>query len=154
MSRTLARILYVEDEPDIRMVAQMALEAVGGFTVIACPSGSEALAAAPTAEADLLVLDVMMPGMDGPSTLKALRALPRERGVGTVSHCVPQGVDVRHFFRQGAPVVGALLIEKLLKLLRRCVRAFSFFEAAPTAAAPGAGCAPCRQSAWRRRGEC
>lgn len=76
MPQTLARILYVEDEPDIRMVAQMALEAVGGFTVIACPSGSEALAAAPTAQADLLLLDVMMPGMDGPSTLKALRALP------------------------------------------------------------------------------
>jgi CheY-like chemotaxis protein len=76
MPTPLARILYVEDEPDIRMVAQMALEAVGGFTVIACASGSEALAAAPTASADLLLLDVMMPGMDGPSTLKALRDLP------------------------------------------------------------------------------
>ncbi|MDP2035498.1 MAG: response regulator [Polaromonas sp.] len=76
MPKPLARILYVEDEPDIRMVAQMALEAVGGFTVIACASGSEALAAAPTASADLLLLDVMMPGMDGPSTLKALRDLP------------------------------------------------------------------------------
>ncbi len=75
MPKPLARILYVEDEPDIRMVAQMALEAVGGFTVIACASGSEALAAAPTAAADLLLLDVMMPGMDGPSTLKALRDL-------------------------------------------------------------------------------
>lgn len=76
MPQPLARILYVEDEPDIRAVAQMALEAVGGFTVIACSSGSEALAAAPTAQADLLLLDVMMPGMDGPSTLKALRLLP------------------------------------------------------------------------------
>ncbi|MDP1567125.1 MAG: response regulator [Polaromonas sp.] len=76
MPKPLARILYVEDEPDIRMVAQMALEAVGGFTVIACASGSEALAAAPSAAADLLLLDVMMPGMDGPSTLKALRDLP------------------------------------------------------------------------------
>ncbi|OOG46190.1 response regulator [Polaromonas sp. A23] len=76
MPKPLARILYVEDEPDIRAVAQMALEAVGGFTVIACSSGSEALAAAPTAQADLLLLDVMMPGMDGPSTLKALRLLP------------------------------------------------------------------------------
>ncbi len=72
----LCRILYVEDEPDIRAVAQMALEAVGGFTVIACASGSEALAAAATAQADLLLLDVMMPGMDGPSTLKALREIP------------------------------------------------------------------------------
>ena len=76
MSKSLARILYVEDEPDIRAIAQMALEAVGGFTVIACASGSEALASAPGANADLLLLDVMMPGMDGPSTLKALRELP------------------------------------------------------------------------------
>ena len=76
MSKSLARILYVEDEPDIRAIAQMALEAVGGFTVIACASGSEALANAPGANADLLLLDVMMPGMDGPSTLKALRELP------------------------------------------------------------------------------
>ncbi|WP_411880743.1 response regulator [Polaromonas sp. YR568] len=76
MTTPLNRILYVEDEPDIRMVAQMALQAVGGFTVIACASGQEALNAAPGAAADLLLLDVMMPGMDGPSTLKALRALP------------------------------------------------------------------------------
>ena len=76
MPPPLCRILYVEDEPDIRAIAQMALEAVGGFTVIACASGSEALAAAAAASADLLLLDVMMPGMDGPSTLKALRALP------------------------------------------------------------------------------
>ncbi|MEO5660082.1 MAG: response regulator [Polaromonas sp.] len=72
----LKRILYVEDEPDIRFVAQMALQAVGGFTVIACTSGQEALDAAPDARADLLLLDVMMPGMDGPSTLKALREMP------------------------------------------------------------------------------
>jgi len=76
MSPPLSRILYVEDQPDIRLVAKMALEAVGGFTVIACASGQEALNSAPTAMADLLLLDVMMPGMDGPSTLKALRELP------------------------------------------------------------------------------
>lgn len=76
MPAPLSRILYVEDEPDIRVVAQMALEAVGGFAVIACASGQEALSAAPHARADLLLLDVMMPGMDGPSALKALRELP------------------------------------------------------------------------------
>lgn len=76
MPQPLTRILYVEDEPDIRTVAQMALEAVGGFTVIACASGREALAAASVADIDLLLLDVMMPGMDGPSTLQALRNLP------------------------------------------------------------------------------
>ncbi len=76
MPAPLHRILYVEDEPDIRVVAQMALEAVGKFTVIPCASGQEALNAAPGAGADLLLLDVMMPGMDGPSTLKALRDMP------------------------------------------------------------------------------
>lgn len=76
MPPTLCRILYVEDEPDIRAVAQMALEAVGGFAVIACASGQEALSVAPDARADLLLLDVMMPGMDGPSTLRALRQMP------------------------------------------------------------------------------
>jgi two-component system, OmpR family, response regulator len=75
MSTPLNRILYVEDEPDIRFVAEMALQAVGGFSVISCASGEEALRAAPSARADLLLLDVMMPGMDGPGTLKALRAL-------------------------------------------------------------------------------
>ena len=69
----LKRILYVEDEPDIRLVAKMALEAVGGYEVCACESGLEALSKAPGAKPDLLLLDVMMPGMDGPSTLRALR---------------------------------------------------------------------------------
>lgn len=79
MSFSLARILYVEDEPDIRAIAKMALEAVGGFTVISCASGPEALIAAHHAKADLLLLDVMMPGMDGPATLKALRGIPATR---------------------------------------------------------------------------
>jgi two-component system OmpR family response regulator len=74
MSQTaLKRILYVEDESDIRTVATMALEAVGGYEVVACGSGVEALAKAPSAKADLLLLDVMMPDMDGPTTLRALR---------------------------------------------------------------------------------
>ena len=76
MPSPLCRILYVEDEPDIRVVAQMALEAVGGFTVISCASGPDALVAAPQARADLLLLDVMMPGMDGLGTLRALREMP------------------------------------------------------------------------------
>lgn len=71
----LQRILYVEDEPDIQSVATMALELVGGFTVISCASGEAAVQAAPTAAADLLLLDVMMPRLNGPQTLQALRAI-------------------------------------------------------------------------------
>jgi CheY-like chemotaxis protein len=76
MARQLKRILFVEDEDEIRTVAKMALEAVGGFEVVACASGAEAIAAAPQANADLLLLDVMMPGMDGPAALEALRRIP------------------------------------------------------------------------------
>jgi CheY-like chemotaxis protein len=76
MPKTLKRILYVEDEADIRTIAKMALEAVGGFDVLACSSGKEAITAAPAAAADLILLDVMMPGIDGPATLQALRDIP------------------------------------------------------------------------------
>lgn len=72
----LPRILYVEDEPDIQAVARMALEMVGGFEVKVCSSGEEALREAEHFAPDMILLDVMMPGMDGPSTLEALRRNP------------------------------------------------------------------------------
>ena len=77
MSRApLQHILYVEDDPDIRTVAQLALEAVGGFMLRACASGKEALdAVAAGYVPDMILLDVMMPEMDGPTTLARLRAL-------------------------------------------------------------------------------
>lgn len=77
MADNLTRILYVEDEPDIQMVARLALEVLGGFTVEICSSGDEALQRAPGFKPQLFLLDVMMPGMDGPSTLTMLRALPQ-----------------------------------------------------------------------------
>jgi two-component system, OmpR family, response regulator len=73
LSNTLQRILYVEDEPDIQAVARLALEAVGGFTVQLCSSGEEALRLGPGFDPQLVLLDVMMPGMDGPTTLMRLR---------------------------------------------------------------------------------
>ena len=73
---TLERILFVEDDRDIQTVARIALEDVGGFVVKICDSGAAALDAAPGFGPDLIVLDVMMPGMDGPSTLEALRSMP------------------------------------------------------------------------------
>ena len=76
MTASLSKILHVEDEPDIQDVAKIALEAVGGFTVESCGSGQEALERAPAFMPDLILLDVMMPGMDGPETMRALRRLP------------------------------------------------------------------------------
>ena len=73
---TLSRILYVEDDADIREIAQLALEIVGGFEVLLCACGEQALLQAPAFAPQLILLDVMMPGMDGPSTLLALRQHP------------------------------------------------------------------------------
>lgn len=72
----LTRVLYVEDEPDIQTMVKLALEIVGGFTVKICSSGEEALREAKNFAPDMILLDVMMPGMNGPGTLKALRKLP------------------------------------------------------------------------------
>ena len=72
----LKRILYVEDDDDIRTVAAMALEMIGDFVVETCASGHEALEKAAAFAPDLLLLDVMMPGIDGPETLARLRRKP------------------------------------------------------------------------------
>lgn len=75
MTKILNKILYVEDEEDIRTVAQLALETVGGLTLLPCSKGEQALQEGPDFAPDLILLDVMMPGMDGPATLAALREL-------------------------------------------------------------------------------
>ncbi|SDV99910.1 response regulator [Marinobacter mobilis] len=72
----LKRILYVEDEPDIRAVTELALVSLGGFEVAVCESGEEALKRAVSFSPELILLDVMMPHLDGPETLQALRQLP------------------------------------------------------------------------------
>ena len=72
----MKRILFIEDEQDIQEVAQLALEAIGGYTVEVCSSGAQALDRVVEFAPDLILLDVMMPDMDGPTTLKALRKMP------------------------------------------------------------------------------
>jgi DNA-binding response OmpR family regulator len=67
------RILHVEDDPDIREIALLSLETLGGFTVLQCGSGQEALDQAEAFAPDLFLMDVMMPGLSGPDTLVELR---------------------------------------------------------------------------------
>lgn len=73
--KPLEKILHIEDEVDIQEVTRLALEEVGGFTVQSCSSGPEAIKITPDFMPDLILLDVMMPGMDGPTTLQELRKL-------------------------------------------------------------------------------
>jgi CheY-like chemotaxis protein len=101
--KALTRILYVEDEPDIQTVALMALETIGGFTVRACSSGQEALEAAPEFEPDLIILDVMMPGMDGPATMQALRKLPVTAKVDMIFMTAKvQSREIERYLEMGA----------------------------------------------------
>jgi CheY-like chemotaxis protein len=73
---TLKRITYVEDEPDIREIARIALADIGGFELDLCESGREALSRSVDFQPDMFLLDVMMPGMDGMETFRVLRAMP------------------------------------------------------------------------------
>jgi len=80
----LKEILYAEDEPDIRAIAKIALEDIGGFSVKYCNSGKQVLKEITECEPDLILLDVMMPEMDGPTTLKELRKIPKFENIPVI----------------------------------------------------------------------
>jgi CheY-like chemotaxis protein len=69
-------ILVIDDDPDIRRMAALSLSRIGGFRVELASGGVEALEIAAREPPDAILLDVSMPGMDGPTTLAALRRLP------------------------------------------------------------------------------
>jgi CheY-like chemotaxis protein len=70
------RILIIDDEDDIREVAAMSLETIAGWEVMVANSGAQGLTRAATYKPDAILLDVMMPGMDGPTTFRELRKNP------------------------------------------------------------------------------
>ena len=76
MERALRKIMLVEDDSDIQLVTRLSLETGGGYDVRVCGSGAEAVQSAETYWPDLVLLDVMMPDMDGLATMNALRELP------------------------------------------------------------------------------
>ncbi|MDD4863398.1 MAG: response regulator [Alishewanella agri] len=78
------RVLHVEDDEDIRAVTEIALVQLSGFQVLSCESGQQALTQAQRFAPQLILLDVMMPQMDGLQTLAALRQLPGLAGVPVI----------------------------------------------------------------------
>jgi len=74
--REIQKVLLVDDDEDIRVIGEMALSAVGGWTTVLARGGQEAIEVAATEQPDVILLDVMMPGMDGPTTLRGLRERP------------------------------------------------------------------------------
>ena len=99
----MERVLHVEDEIDIQAVAKIALEDIGGLRVESAGSGKEALAKVAAFAPDVILLDVMMPGMDGPATLRALRALPGAAHVPVVFMTAKiQSHEVEDYLKMGA----------------------------------------------------
>ncbi len=99
----LKRIFYVEDEPDILEVAKIALGDIGGFEVGGASSGQEALGRLEAFGPDLILLDVMMPGMDGPTTLRELRKIPALADIPVIFMTAKvQPKEIEHFKAIGA----------------------------------------------------
>ncbi|WP_227369120.1 response regulator [Halomonas sp. M20] len=69
ITATFQRVLHVEDDESIIAITRVALETLGGLSVLSCSYGEQAIEQAPAYAPDLLLLDVMMPDMDGPTTL-------------------------------------------------------------------------------------
>lgn len=78
---TTKRILVCDDEEGILAVAQLGLQMQEGWEVITATSGRKAIAIAETEQLDAIVLDVMMPDLDGPATLKLLQANPKIQSI-------------------------------------------------------------------------
>ncbi len=100
---TLSKILYAEDEPDIREIASLALESIGQFEIATCESGIQVIDLAIDFQPQLILLDVMMPDMDGPTTLKALKVHETLKDVPVIfltAKILPD--EIRRFKASGA----------------------------------------------------
>lgn len=97
------RVLHVEDEPDIREVVRMSLALDPELTVKSCCSGPEALTEAAQWDPDLILMDVVMPVMDGPELLVQLRKSRRTAGIPVVFMTArAQASEVEQFIALGA----------------------------------------------------
>jgi CheY-like chemotaxis protein len=98
MGSLMRRILIIDDEDDIREVAALSLEATAGWNILTASSGAAGIEIAAAEQPDAILMDVMMPGVDGPTTFGHMQKN------SAISH-IPvllltakvQGVDQRRF---------------------------------------------------------
>jgi CheY-like chemotaxis protein len=74
-------VLLIDDEPDIREVVELSLGSVAGWVVLTASSGADGVQLASAQQPDVILLDVMMPGLDGPATLEVLRGRDETRAI-------------------------------------------------------------------------
>jgi len=87
------RILVIDDDAQIRAVASASLSLVGKWDVLTAASGPEGIVQATEHQPDAILLDVMMPGMDGTATLRALRASPGTADIPVIMLTATLGAD-------------------------------------------------------------
>ena len=102
----MRKILIVDDEDDIRAVAALCLETIAGWEVCTATSGSEGIRRALETRPDAILLDVMMPEMDGPTTFQHLQQDPHTRSIPVLLLTAKvQGADQRRFADMGVAAV-------------------------------------------------
>lgn len=100
------KILIIDDEDDIREVAALSLESIAGWEVLTASSGLQGLARAAEHKPDAILLDVMMPGMDGPTTFRELRKNPATARIPVLLLTAKvQSTDQRRFADLGVEAV-------------------------------------------------
>lgn len=126
MQRSLNRIMLVEDDPDIQLITRLSLEVGGGYEVRVCGSGAEAVQSAHAYAPDLILLDVMMPGMDGLATMDALRDVPGVGATPMIFFTANTQEQVRRdLIRRGAldvitkPIEPGALVEQIRAIWQR-----------------------------------
>jgi CheY-like chemotaxis protein len=124
----MRRILIIDDEDDIREVAALALEATAGWQIFTAGSGVEGIAIATTEQPDAILMDVMMPGVDGPTTFRNMQQNPLVAHIPVLLLTAKvQGVDQRRFASLG---VAAILFKPFdpLTLARQISEALGWKE--------------------------
>jgi CheY-like chemotaxis protein len=100
---TAKRILFIDDEDDIKTLAQFCLEYEAGWSMIAASSGIEGIAIALKEQPDAILLDAMMPELDGIQTLSKLQDNPATKNIPTIFITAKaQASDLRRFYNAGA----------------------------------------------------
>jgi len=108
MSKSLEKLLFVEDDESIAQVAVMILEDFGGFSVKHCDTGRKALDCLVEYAPQFILLDVVMPGMDGPETLERLRRIPMAKKIPVAFMTAKAQTHEQAIFRK-LDVVGVIV---------------------------------------------
>ncbi|WP_051979688.1 response regulator [Edaphobacter aggregans] len=132
----MRRILIIDDEDDIREVAALSLEATAGWQVLTANSGAQGIETAIAEQPDAILMDVMMPGVDGPTTFREMRQIPSIAHIPVLLLTAKvQGVDKRRFADLG---VAAILFKPFdpLTLAEQITESLHWNTTPPSASSP------------------